>query len=298
MTTQFPFLRLPGEIRNLVYEFALSEPNGLFYIPCSLGRLISRPLICRKYQKYYSGSRIVLCDGHDLETNPHYTREEMVTTRCGIVIANQLQFVSKQLRHETRGIGARFNNITIMEYNDESRPECKWAFSDLIAAIPEAEITHLRKITVEAYNYLDPRIQKGVQNSNIRTLDSAVDLCRRHPKLRLHIYARNFDPYKRNVFHGAAVWLKRVRGDTSYLLRIYNPKKSRGKVLEGWFETAGLQELFVQVPENLRFFPRFFQFDESSFRLCYANADWTLAAVPNGLDGLVELMKEWYEHGI
>lgn len=68
-------LRMPGEVRNLIYGYALSEPNGLFY----------------RYQENDNSMK--------LYTTMYPEESEME--------ANQLKYVCRQLNKETKGLGLK-----------------------------------------------------------------------------------------------------------------------------------------------------------------------------------------------
>jgi hypothetical protein len=80
-----PFLRLPGELRNKIYGYALIEPTGLHYrfAKCGPPRLYTKALP--------SGTELGL--GYLYE-------------------ANQLKYACRQLYCDTKGYGLVFNDLT------------------------------------------------------------------------------------------------------------------------------------------------------------------------------------------
>ncbi|KAF1840336.1 uncharacterized protein K460DRAFT_437402 [Cucurbitaria berberidis CBS 394.84] len=74
------FFRLPGELRNRVYQFSLSEPEGLRYHQNS------------DSVGFYRRTETSKNDSHDSE-------------------ANQLKYVCRRLNQETRGLGIRYNML-------------------------------------------------------------------------------------------------------------------------------------------------------------------------------------------
>ena len=101
MTPQL--LDLPGEIRNLIFEHALSNSLGLllWVDPAGTHRLCRQHSRERSFMAYLFSSR---ADASRVEFN-------------------QLQFVSRQLWSETHGIERRYNKI----YDSRSAPASQCA---------------------------------------------------------------------------------------------------------------------------------------------------------------------------
>jgi hypothetical protein len=74
------FLCLPGELRNIIYAYALHEPAGIRYSMKDGGKLLVRG------------------QGGGAESSPDLE-------------ANQIKFTCRQLRQETRGLGIRYSNL-------------------------------------------------------------------------------------------------------------------------------------------------------------------------------------------
>jgi hypothetical protein len=74
--SKLPLLRLPGELRNRIYENALSEPEGLHY-------QFAKNQVPRLFS--------------ELEASPKAKRYSLE--------ANQLKYVCRQLWHESKGYG-------------------------------------------------------------------------------------------------------------------------------------------------------------------------------------------------
>jgi hypothetical protein len=101
-----PLLLLPSELKNKIFEFALSEADGLDLVVDLEGTQW-----LRLHQPY-----MAVEDGDDPIDEPR--RDEiailtfgttgMYNVNGGRVIANQLQFVCYQLRHETKALGIIF----------------------------------------------------------------------------------------------------------------------------------------------------------------------------------------------
>ncbi|KAF2478366.1 uncharacterized protein BDR25DRAFT_365582 [Lindgomyces ingoldianus] len=76
-TNPFPLLRLPPELRNLIYQFALSEPGSL---------------------RYHHDKHLV-------------TRAKLYASQNAADEFNQLKFVSRQMYMETAGLELRYNDL-------------------------------------------------------------------------------------------------------------------------------------------------------------------------------------------
>jgi hypothetical protein len=123
------FFRLPGELRNKIYEFLLSEVEGLYYrnddrgvgwLCLATGRGDYEPKTSTTEAQDANEQvkhRCNICKRriyHDDELPKEVDSTDIVTIGQGYVVANQLQFVSQQLRHETKALGIRYNKITFL----------------------------------------------------------------------------------------------------------------------------------------------------------------------------------------
>ncbi|KAH7091160.1 hypothetical protein FB567DRAFT_545917 [Paraphoma chrysanthemicola] len=88
-------LLLPGEIRNLVYQLALSEDHALEAVVDS------------------NGLGWLCLDSFEQPENiaPRSTDGDKCKTDDGQIVANQLQYVCRQLRHETKTLSIQYNTI-------------------------------------------------------------------------------------------------------------------------------------------------------------------------------------------
>jgi len=92
-----PFLDLPPEIRNHIYQFALTSAFGYLRLqsPSEPGTTIHSS-VSPSIDDAFHRTLLINSDDADLDTE-----------------FNQLKFVSKQLYQETAGIEVRFNDIVI-----------------------------------------------------------------------------------------------------------------------------------------------------------------------------------------
>jgi hypothetical protein len=169
------FSQLPGELRNKVYEYALTEENGLiFQIENNVGILRSGTVTTE-----------VAPECAHMNPSPHaqpYTAS-----------ANQLQYVSRQLRAETKGLGIRFNDITFV-----GEKAIKHAVR-FLKVLPPSELRYLRTITIRGPpgHSTDPAVQSwkkqyplttSVDKKYIRPLAQCCQSVR-HATIRLAIPA-------------------------------------------------------------------------------------------------------------
>jgi hypothetical protein len=95
-----PLLRLPGELRNRIFEFALTAPRSLIvYIGNS-----TRPVL------YLPAD-----EDHPEVAIPYITTpDQQVSYDHGCYSYNQLKLVNKQLYQETKGLELKFNSLRVL----------------------------------------------------------------------------------------------------------------------------------------------------------------------------------------
>ncbi|KAH7064452.1 hypothetical protein BKA63DRAFT_496784 [Paraphoma chrysanthemicola] len=102
MAASFPLLRLPGELRNIIYHFVLTRQHGIIY---------------RRDRQHFFG-RVVEADG---------------TTTSGLIEEDvyQLQQVCRQLRYESRSYYLHFNDLYFENFKDAAHFLSTTSKSDL-----------------------------------------------------------------------------------------------------------------------------------------------------------------------
>jgi hypothetical protein len=89
-----PLLSLPGELRNMIFKLVLSEADGVEFIEDD------------------SRNGWLCLYVRDRDTASFITPDTpMHTVKNGRVIANQLQFICRQLRQEMKTPGISYNTI-------------------------------------------------------------------------------------------------------------------------------------------------------------------------------------------
>ncbi|KAH3961202.1 hypothetical protein HBI56_209920 [Parastagonospora nodorum] len=115
-------LLLPGEVRNLIYKFVLTSNSGQLF--CKEKRSL-QPTPNRHSSTHEteplasSDKRIALYYEHLRPGSLKLYEDEY-----GIVEANQLQYVCRSLRNETKGLGLKYNNIIFVRREEWEAAAC------------------------------------------------------------------------------------------------------------------------------------------------------------------------------
>ena len=210
--------------------------------------------------------------------------------------ANQLQYVNKQIRSETRGLGLRYNSLTIMDIDQFHRGQ---RLGDFIRACPITQYQYLKQITAAipagAYSW----------NSSIgRDVSFILRFCEENPHITLKWETECFRPNQWLIVD-IAVYSLLIRKSGKILEQLTSlPESQRHlKSLMPILNLTGqLSELNKDFPANLRIVPPGAKFDEGQFReLVLRDASVRhvyLPHAPGGLDSWVEIAKEVYANGI
>src|SRR5262245_18329198 len=112
MTTSSPLLALAGEIRNNIYDYALTEPHPIthYVTPSGHSRFLRCDAVLDTDKSYLIG------DFFDLERHAQFIMqvEGVAAQEC-----NQLKYVCRQLRYETLGYELKCNDISFIQPNDD-----------------------------------------------------------------------------------------------------------------------------------------------------------------------------------
>lgn len=136
------FFRLPLELRDQIYEEVLSEPDGLVY-NASLG------------------TGMLMLPASTAQGRPPE--------------ANQLKYVCRQMRNETRGLCLRFNVICFLDNSSDYS-----AGGQFIEFIRHCSDKLLEKLRAE----IKPPLRSRKPDSDFWTTDltPAADFCRKYPQ--------------------------------------------------------------------------------------------------------------------
>ncbi|KAH7091162.1 hypothetical protein FB567DRAFT_577103 [Paraphoma chrysanthemicola] len=321
-----PLLRLPGELRNRIYAYSLSEEQGISYredkngvawlclrehngdvqtlfvvedIPGSVtaakesNEEIDEESHTLKRRKLNNGKqKEPLFRADEIESD---ARVRACDTRY--IVANQLQFVNRQLRDETRGLGLRYNDIYIFCFSEGVR--------SLLKSLSHTQRTWLRRLVVRQDHTQDKSADESTHNEDFRNSESKdnPEKCfgdwrrveQKYPKLAIHIYSSR-SSVQSGTFLATALMLQyNGRGNKSFVEMFSSSIDARRALAE----LAG--EGGVPLPTWARWFPWEDTFDESAFRENCAATDIIASELQDlghlDVDKLVAIVKECFEFG-
>lgn len=299
------FFRLSGELRNGIYAYVLTEPEGLLYLE-KIDR--STKLVAN------SEANLALMDAQDVEDDVRAAKRrkigknQMASTKKSakkpVVDANKLQYVNWQLRHETRALGLQYNDLLFVGSPNGTATE---RLSTFLRHCSDRNQTQIRQITLRD-DFLD------LSGSHRYTLNPyafshVAAFCRANPKRRVNmripwVYIPDevcggllfMFVYVLQVMVGA-------RNNYEFLQCISNQPLIQD-YFHAWVTGCGITQqlrfFFAPVPENVRFFPREEVFDEEEFQTSLLRLhDWPgfVQTIPGGLDAWVKKTKELYADG-
>jgi hypothetical protein len=271
------FLQLPAELRNMIYAFALSEPNGLTFLlnGPKTGQLCIKP----------ASVSPALPDA----VNKSNKSASSVHPKPSCT-ANQLQYVSHQLRHETRGLGSRYNDLTFRKHHDFL------AFMDMC---PAAHKQHLRQLTVEKPRLPKDKMHTPERDAAIAEIKRRVyEICTAYPKLTLRMIFPEWRQDDAKAFVIMALALqKRAREKwslTQFYVDAINQESVRIALAATGVDTS-------RAPPNMRIMPEDEPFDEALFRKAMQDDDELMQAFSTErddvLDRWVKGARQFYEDG-
>ncbi|KAF2272191.1 uncharacterized protein EI97DRAFT_437182 [Westerdykella ornata] len=171
-----PFLRLAGEIRNKIYELALTSPNKqLVYLDKPLA---SKPGL-------YNATMTIPNDGRG------FVEPSFLDTVNSAREFNQLKLVCRQLHNETAGLEVRFNTIVWMGCT----PLSKRVRGDLPSKLPPSWEQNLHTLVMRPPTFqrlggsLDDISKVGSyfhpDGANARFVCSVLDFCCKYPNVKV-----------------------------------------------------------------------------------------------------------------
>lgn len=272
------FLRLPGELRNLVYAYALSEPAGLEFRYDSQG-------IARLYHfGAAKPSPEISSTITDEGLEAHGGESEMSD-------ANQLQYISRDIRRETRGIGIRYNRLTFDNLVN---------FMAFLETCPSTHTKHIRHITIDRSLYTKRSQAESVDHVQKRSKRRSefFDFCKSNASVTIRNPLKSWrqdDPW----FITNTISLQIQFRKHSKLIYDFFTNEKTQRLLETSFRHAKSRP--KDVPTNMHFYPTDEIFHEDTFRTTVegnAIIRSLLADVDGGIDRWVSVAKEIYKHGI
>ncbi|KAH3940907.1 hypothetical protein HBH53_210550 [Parastagonospora nodorum] len=266
------FMRIPAELRSIIYEYALTEDH---------------PLSVKKPNGHaiYAALHPQLRDRHHLQilstglSHPYGVRKTAE--------ANQLRFANKQMYHETRGLSLHYNAIEFTNVEDAHY---------FLKRCATLHLSKLRLVTIRwadqnTFGVPDPKIWQNISN-----------FCQLYPSAMVRVHVSDRSP---NTLH-TLLWLARYEAQIRDTRSLFTALIEENSVFRDVVRPClPLAPGMPVVHDSLRFFPAAEVFDEEEF---VRNADnrhsflvlplaLRLGGFRGGLDGLVSLMKHVVEHG-
>jgi hypothetical protein len=274
-------LRLPGEIRNSIYEYALTSSTGLVIKE-------GRDGIDKLAQEISSSIQIP---------------------------GNQLQHTNRQLRHETADLEVRFNNIMVPGTKTRSSVE---QCIDFLETLPSSQHQYFRIITLKnSEGYARNRVEWSEHVPALYQFCGKHP----QVIIRAHLPNKLIRSNSTMMFPMVLKALINARGTSEFIERISDDVSLRTHFLfnprspifaRGAFATGAI----AQAPLNFRLLPQDDQFDETAFRVACSHYPilinqvlpyiWTLppagpsptlSPAERGLDAWVEIAKGLYKDG-
>jgi len=293
-------LDLPGEIRNFIYEYVLTEEKGVSYYADEkdIGKgwlcLQDKPTveICeaekeqrRPYEDNHTPNSERLSAFEDTQQEIIHENKRFRVPARHHIMANQIQFVCRQLAVETRGLSLRYNTIRIPDHQArDSSDIC----AEFIRTLSPKQISHLRLVIVDMHGRL--------RNKSIPLL---MHFCYANPAIRLHLQL----PHQRLelifplfLLYGHALGKKLPYTD---FVSTHPPIQIFRRMMINVYTRKGLRQ-YPSCPSNLLVFLRQGPLDPVEYRQATekdVRIDFKLSGTPGGLDSYVAFVKNIIDHG-
>jgi hypothetical protein len=275
------FLKLPGEIRNRIYEFALKEPT--LYVAVPTNATINDKKLCTKARK---------CLG------PRGKSGKRAKT-SGAWEANQLQYVNKQLRDETRGFGLKVNDLhfttedaaepsplqSCLQFLDQLTPYWTRTLSNIV--LKRHEPMRYRR---QVWASRDEHLRKYIDLEN---RDKLVDICRINPQMTIKWALPRWNLYfsfctfihrgiimttvyrNKDLMAGTCQQAATDQEHTDSMIKLYRNER---------------EPEFLSTVPNFKIFPQDFGLPENILR---ANLDASIAQCTRHLPGVEAMLGSW-----
>ncbi|KAF1848579.1 uncharacterized protein K460DRAFT_415119 [Cucurbitaria berberidis CBS 394.84] len=269
------FLRLPAELRNAVYSYALSDP----------AHLVCRedahdgPGLFRFYPPAVTDKKLPPVGRNDI--NLALVTKEVIGGPVTLQEVNQLKYVCRQLKNETK---------TIIVGTDLLFERGAYQFTKFLDVLPTPLFNHLESVTI-----LENRHSNGsVSFLHSKPWQTIVDLCRRNPtftvRMRLPWLNANFllnsHPALKIAFF--------IRLDSDFVQKVASLTSPTILNNLGWTRNCA----FVDFPINIRISPLDEEFDEEAFRVMHRQWIHRTQLARIGVEAWVDWYKDIYNNGI
>ncbi|KAJ4375776.1 hypothetical protein N0V83_001053 [Neocucurbitaria cava] len=294
--------RLSGELRNLIYEYVLSEDTILHYhhgTNSGRGSILARvPNInAPEYGGLYGGTTTGKTSNDAIPEGSKPVKWSLAKELDKVYYrydANQLKFVNRQLYMETRGLVLRYNQLEFGLIVD---------FAEFLKCCPKHHYAHFRVLEVNHSIFLPDYVYNaGVPEA----VEYVLEFCRRNP----HVLVRDrlMDSVESIWFvvHFARLQLY-WRRSTQLLDKVLNNSPARPVVLVVWREDNDMPsrpKIPGNLPENFRLCVKEKEVSETALQVwreaCLASprARRILSYVEGGIDVWVQAAREIIQSGI
>jgi hypothetical protein len=256
--------RLPQEIRDQIYLYALYKEDGIYYETCrdGMNRLCREPRALSLQNTiarwFYRCSLRRKRSGH--------TREN-----------NQLKYVCKRLYSETKELDILYNLVVFKDATKTDALErCTFLLTRCLA---------LREVAIRC------SIQTFQNNYVKQEFSTMVRHCRTHFNVlvRIHIpYWSQADP---NFVLTGLHFLSTLRADSLPVAQFAR------SILISYRPDS--HPIHAEIPSNIRIFPNEDRFCYYTFvRNCRANPAIKLPVEPVNLIEVIKRVEGWFEHGL
>jgi hypothetical protein len=291
--------QLPGELRNNIYEFSLSEVEGLYYRNDDRGvGWLCLATVRGNYELKTSTTeaqdvndqvkhRCNICKRkiyHDDGLPKEVDSTDMVKIGKGYIVANQLQFVSQQLRHETKALGIRYNKITFL--CSDLR-----VITTFLQRLPSTQEHHLRQIIIK------PETRFWIASF----FAMLTEICKKLPHLVIRYHFPTFCLHRNpNQLIKATIHSIAVRGFKEVAERFTGNTFLQQKIIQQ-AKTVETQSQIKTIAPNIRLLPHHGILDLVAFKeACeedVRSTNWVLGP-ERCVDTLIQLAQDWSEHGL
>jgi hypothetical protein len=175
IANSFPFLRLPAELRNTIYELALTAP---------------KPLSQKIPVRYHEGE----CgECERVEERPflyHYDEpDDPVTGSPSPIEFNQLKYVNKQIYAETVGLELKYNDIALDMFVDRGGASPAERLVEWLSSMPTTKRSWIKTISVKVtFHTSIPRREQPRIPDRANTIARLTRLCNDNPSMTVKYY--------------------------------------------------------------------------------------------------------------
>lgn len=278
-----PLLELPGELRNFIYAYVLSEPAGLRFRQdeYGIGRLESMPA-----EKTLRPT-LMVAKG---EIDDADKKEQLQTAASRV--ANQLQYVSHEIRRETRGLGVRHNALTFDYLHD---------ILAFINTCPQSDLKHLRLLRLRKALYSTTGGEDGITlGQPDERYAKLFDFCANNPSL---VVRNNISGWKQShpMFVPYAILVEmQFRKSHTRIADFFTKPSIQSEVQT--VTSRKVEPMAEALPPNFEIFPEDDDFNERQFRdTCTSDVminNFFHTAVDGGVQRWADEARKIYEHGI